>query len=274
MERKPVVAGFFYPSNLQELKRVVRDFYGESFKVNGNTLIPPIGIIVPHAGYIYSGETAAKAFKKVFERGVVKRVFLLGPNHTGMGLPISIFPEGSWETPFGKVQVDGEISKYISKALNIPNDEIGHLQEHSLEVQLPFIQYVMDNNFKIIPICMMDQSNSAAKKIGQVLREIISDGDLIVASSDMNHYESHETTLKKDQKVIEKIKNMDIEGIYDTIKTYKITMCGYGPISTLLYIGFNDIEIIEHVTSGERSGDFESVVGYMSAILTSVKNIK
>jgi len=267
--RNPVVAGTFYPSNTENLKSLIKELFGDSFKVNSEKLIPPMGVIVPHAGYIYSGETAAKAYKKIFEKGIAKRVFLLGPNHTGLGSKISIFTSGSWETPLGKIKVDEKTTRKILKELDIYNDEFAHLNEHSLEVQLPFLQYAMGNDFEIVPICMMDQSLETSKKLGKILANIIEDGDLVVASSDMNHYESHEKTLLKDEKVIETLKKMDLQEMYDRIKRYNITMCGYGPVAVLLSIGFDDIEIIDHTTSGEKSGDYEAVVGYISAIVSN-----
>lgn len=269
--RNPVVAGTFYPSNPEKLKNLLKSFFGDSFKVNTEKLIPPMGAIVPHAGYIYSGETAAKAYKKVFEKGIAKRVFLLGPNHTGLGSKISVFTSGSWKTPLGTINVDGKIAGKILKELDIYNDESAHSREHSLEVQLPFLQYAIGNDFEIVPICMMDQSLETSKNLGEILADIIEEGDLIIASSDMNHYESHEKTLLKDEKVIETLKNMNLQEMYDTIRRYNISMCGYGPVAALLSIGFTDIEIIDHTTSGLISGDYEAVVGYLSAIVSNLQ---
>lgn len=269
--RNPVVAGTFYPLNPEKLKNLIKGFFGDNFKVNTEKLIPPMGVIVPHAGYIYSGETAAKAYKKVFEKGIAKRVFLLGPNHTGLGSKISIFTSGSWKTPLGRIKVDEKTAGKILKDLNIHNDEFSHLNEHSIEVQLPFLQYAMENDFEIIPICMMDQSLETTKNLGKILANIIEEGDLVIASSDMNHYESHEKTLLKDEKVIETLKKMNLEEMYDTIRRYNISMCGYGPVAVILSLGFSDIEIIDHTTSGEKSGDYEAVVGYLSAILSNLQ---
>jgi len=269
--RNPMVSGTFYPSNPEKLKNLLKSFFGDNFKVNSEKLIPPMGVIVPHAGYIYSGETAAKAYKKVFKKGIAKRVFLLGPNHTGIGSKISIFTSGSWETPLGGIKVDEKTAGKILKDLDTHNDESAHLREHSLEVQLPFLQYAMGNDFEIIPICMMDQSLETSKNLGKILANIIEEGDLVIASSDMNHYESHEKTLLKDEKVIETLKNMNLQEMYDTIRRYNISMCGYGPVAVLLSIGFSDIEIIDHTTSGQISGDYEAVVGYLSAILSNLQ---
>jgi len=269
--RKSVVAGTFYPSNPEKLKNIIKSFFGDNFKINTEKLIPPMGVIVPHAGYIYSGETAAKAYKKIFEKGIAKRVFLLGPNHTGLGSKISIFKNGFWETPFGKIKVDEKASGKILKDLDNYNDEYAHLNEHSLEVQLPFLQYAMGNDFEIVPICMMDQSLETSKNLGKILANIIEAGDLVIASSDMNHYESHEKTILKDEKVIETLKKMNLQEMYDTIRRYNISMCGYGPVAVLLSIGFSDIEIIDHTTSGEKSGDYEAVVGYISAIVSNLQ---
>ncbi|PNR96712.1 AmmeMemoRadiSam system protein B [Petrotoga sp. 9PWA.NaAc.5.4] len=266
MKRKAVVAGTFYPSNPQKLKNTLKNFYGENFSPDTNHIISPMGIITPHAGYIYSGETAVKAYKRVFEQGIAKRVILIGPNHTGLGSPISLFEEGSWETPLGTIDVDDKACQKIIKDLNLSNDPFAHFKEHSLEVQLPFLQFVLSNNFKIVPICLMDQRLETAKKIAYVIRNLLKEGDLVIASTDMNHYENHLTTIEKDNKVIQAIQNMDVEAMYDTIKRYNITMCGFGAVAALLNIGFKKVEIIDHTTSGDKSGDYNAVVGYLSAV--------
>ncbi|HOB15698.1 MAG TPA: AmmeMemoRadiSam system protein B [Defluviitoga sp.] len=270
MVREPVVCGAFYPSNPERLKMMLADFFGEEYAPELNKLMPPSGVIVPHAGYVYSGATAAKAYKKVFQEGKANRVFLIGPNHTGLGSPISIYEKGSWKTPLGLIEVDDKTSKYLIEKINQPNDEIAHFREHSLEVQLPFLQYILNNDFQIVPICLMDQSLKTAKRLGKIIREIIEEGDLIVASTDMNHYESHEKTIEKDNKIIEAIKNLDLEAMYDSIRRYNISMCGFGTVATAISVGFTKVEIVEHITSGEKSGDYHAVVGYLSGVLSGL----
>jgi AmmeMemoRadiSam system protein B len=270
MVREPIVSGSFYPSNPERLKSMLEDFFGEKYTPNLTQLIPVTAVIVPHAGYIYSGGTAAKAYKKVFQEGKANRVFLIGPNHTGLGSPISVYEKGSWRTPLGLVDVDSEATKYIISNIKQPNDELAHLREHSLEVQLPFLQYILNNNFKIVPISLMDQRLSTARRLGNIIREIIKEGDLIVASSDMNHYEDHEKTIEKDNKIITAIKNLDLDAMYNAISQYNISMCGYGAVATAISVGFKKVEIIEHTTSGEKSGDYRAVVGYLSGVLSDL----
>lgn len=270
MVREPIVSGTFYPSNPKRLKSMLESFFGKEYVPNLSKLMPPTAVIVPHAGYIYSGETAAKAYKKVFQEGKANRAFLIGPNHTGLGSSVSVYEKGSWKTPLGSVDVDSEATKHIISRIKQPNDESAHLREHSLEVQLPFLQYILNNDFQIIPICLMVQSLSTARKLGGILKEIIQDGDLIVASTDMNHYENHEKTIEKDGKIIEAIKKLDLDTMYNAIRQYNISMCGYGAVATAISIGFKKVEIIEHTTSGEKSGDYHAVVGYLSGVLSEL----
>lgn len=265
MIRYPVVAGSFYPDSKSELIDTLKNFFGE-LPERKDDLIPVTGLISPHAGYVFSGKTASYGYYEIFKKGKIKSVIIIGPNHTGIGPDISVYSDGSWITPLGEVEIDEKALSLLSK-LNINGDYSAHKYEHSIEVQLPFLQYLYGNNFKIIPIVLGNQSLETSKKLAIALKEIADDGTLIIASSDMNHYESHEITLKKDEFIIDALKKNNPELLYDYVKEYNITACGYGCINTLLYFGFNKTRILYHTTSAEAFGDYYRTVGYLSAIL-------
>ncbi|SHF28654.1 hypothetical protein SAMN02745164_02170 [Marinitoga hydrogenitolerans DSM 16785] len=264
MTRYPVVSGTFYPKDKNELIEIMEEFFPILPETPKN-YIKPTGLISPHAGYIFSGKTASYGYYEIFKKGEIKTVIIIGPNHTGVGPNISVYPEGTWITPFGTIEIDEKAKKIISK-LQIIGDYSAHQYEHSIEVQLPFLQYLYGNDFKIIPIVMGDQSLKTSKKLAEALKEIIDEGTLIVASSDLNHYEEHEITMKKGEIIIKALRNKDPEELYNNIKEHQITACGYGCINTLLYMNFEKIRIIHHTTSAEAFGDYNQTVGYLSAI--------
>ena len=265
MIRYPVVAGSFYPEKISDLNDLMEEFFGELPDIPKN-YIKPTGLISPHAGFVFSGKTASYGYYEIFKKGKIKSVIIIGPNHTGIGPNISVFPEGTWFTPYGEIEVDEKARLLLSK-LQITGDYSAHHYEHSIEVQLPFLQYLYGNTFKIIPIILGNQSLETSKMLSQALKEIIDDGTLIIASSDLNHYESHELTIKKDERIIKDLKELNPELLYDDIKKYSISACGYGCINTLLYMGFDNVRILYHTTSAETFGDYERTVGYLSAIL-------
>ncbi len=271
MDRKPVASGSFYPSDSEELRDYIRDLFtskrgpGElpdpdGFKKN-------VGLIVPHAGYVYSGTTAAYAYLAASEFGKPDLVVIIGPNHTGYGKPISVWPMGSWKTPLGSVSVDESVANSLVDLFHASSlDYDAHLFEHSIEVQIPFLQFTLGTGFKILPICMMDQRMDVARELGNALRKILSGKRVwVVASTDLNHYEDHETTIYKDKLIMDAIAANKVEEIYDAIDKEHITMCGFGCVATLLYIDIGTPKILKHSTSGEVSEDLNQEVGYMAA---------
>ena len=274
--RKPVVAGAFYEANKEELiKRIEWCF---KHKLGPGKLSPKeeikkrntIGIISPHAGYIYSGPIAANGYYELSKEEKPEIVIVIGPNHHGLGKPVSIFPGGYWETPLGKVEVPKDLVKKITNKCRIIDiDEMAHLYEHSIEVQLPFLQYIYGNDFKLIPIVMLVQNPDVAIDIGDALSEIVSTKKaIVIASTDFTHYEPHDMVIKKDNEGIKKILNMDIRGLYDVIFEKNLTMCGYGGVMVLMEIAkklnAQIVETLRHSTSGEITGDYSQVVGYAS----------
>ena len=263
--RKPVAAGAFYPADAEELK----DYMHQVIK-HKIPKIKPKAIIVPHAGYIYSGQTAAKAFGMIDDFDVY---IVLGPNHTGLGKEISVF-EGAYEIPFGTVETDNELGELLVHNSSVDVDYYAHLQEHSIEVQLPFIDFISKKPYKIVPIVIGTHNREKLRHLGMALAEAIKNyrkDILIVVSSDMNHYENQDTTIKKDELAIKALENLDEEEFFNRVEQYDISMCGaaasYAAVVAAKLLGAKEARLIEHTTSGDVNGDYDQVVGYASIII-------
>jgi AmmeMemoRadiSam system protein B len=266
LSRNPAVAGAFYPADSKEINSYLQSVFTPS-----HDKIHPKSIIVPHAGYVYSGHIAAKAYSLIdsFDTYII-----LGPNHTGLGEEISVF-DGIYRMPYGDVEPDSEmIDAIISNCEYAKRDYLAHIQEHSIEVQLPFINYVTDKPYKIVPIVIGTHSRAKLKKLAGVLSSIIdqtSKDVLIVVSSDMNHYESQEITLQKDQMVLDKILTLDEESMFDAVESNGVSMCGvacaYAAILASKNLGASNAKLIEHATSGDVNFDYSQVVGYASIVI-------
>ncbi|AAD35181.1 hypothetical protein THMA_0083 [Thermotoga maritima MSB8] len=276
MKRKPAVAGLFYPSRRDELIEQIRMCFLDKRIGPGKLPGPvetklqnPIGLVSPHAGYIYSGPVAAWGFLEAVKFGEPSVVVIIGPNHTGLGRPVGVWPEGEWETPLGTVPVNERaVEIVLSNSRYAEEDFMSHIREHSIEVQIPFLQFVF-GEVSIVPICLMDQSPAVAEDLASALAKLVAEfpGVLIIASTDLNHYEDQRTTLRKDSYIIEAIEGMDPSLLYEYLVREDISMCGYGGVATLLNMDFENVRILKHATSGDVSGDTLEVVGYLSAIL-------
>lgn len=266
MIRKPAVAGRFYPSSPDAIKRQIKEFI-----VEPEEKIDARGIISPHAGYIYSGAVAGAVYSHI---NIPEVVIILGPNHTGLGETVSIITSGEWELPFGNVKINDSLANAIlSYSRYIRDDNIGHLHEHSLEVQIPFIQY-FKKHFEIVPISMMTMDYEICEDVGVAISEAVKKSaktSLIIASTDMTHYESHESAKSKDKKAIEQILKLDPKSLFDTVKKNNISMCGIAPSTAMLIacknLGANEAKLIKYMTSGDVSGDYDQVVGYAGLII-------
>ena len=226
-----------------------------------------MGLICPHAGYLYSGPVAAHAFYELAIDGKPDTVVLLGPNHTGYGSALSIMREGTWQTPLGNVEIDSSLADAIlqeTKILDI--DELAHRFEHSLEVQLPFLQYLYGDKFKIVPISFLMQDYDSAVEVGRALVEALdATNTVVIASSDMTHYEPAKVAAAKDQAALKEVSALNAKGFYDTVESQNITACGYAPITALITyaVGVNaKAELLSYHNSGDITGDHSSVVGY------------
>ncbi|MCX7990463.1 MAG: AmmeMemoRadiSam system protein B [Proteobacteria bacterium] len=264
--RQTVVAGQFYPSNPVKLKNMLKEFIKKDLPKKSVK-----ALIAPHAGYVYSGSVAGIVYSSV---NIPDDIILLGPNHTGMGRFFSIMTEGIWETPFMDVPINNKLANLIIKSNGlIEDDYLAHLKEHSLEVQLPFLVEI-NPNISIVPITIMSSKYEYLREIGLSIGKAIRDYDkevLIVISSDMSHYVSHDWALKNDKRAIERVLDLDSKGLFDVCRELDITMCGLSPavvgIEASKTLGATKGELIRYATSGEVSGDYDYVVGYAGLII-------
>ncbi len=267
MKRKPAVAGQFYPDSPTDLSRQVEDFITPDAEKE-----EAIGIVSPHAGLIYSGRVAGEVYSRV---SMPHTVILIGPNHTGIGRPVSIMSSGSWQMPTGELKINEEIAGRLKeKSGLIEEDATAHEMEHSIEVQLPFILH-FSQEVMIVPIMLMHDSLDICRQVGEAIADVINESKypiLIAASSDMSHYETDTIARRKDNTAIEKVLNMDPEGLYTTVINEHISMCGILPVATMLYaakkLGAKESVLVKYMTSGEVSGDFNQVVGYAGMIIS------
>ncbi|MDW8083796.1 MAG: AmmeMemoRadiSam system protein B [Candidatus Caldarchaeum sp.] len=275
--RRPAVAGLFYEATKKELLKQVEDCFLSGVgpgtlpkKTWGKSRVP--ALICPHAGLMYSGPVAAHAYLLLEKYSPPESVIVFGPNHYGIGTIVSIYPSGYWSTPLGDVKIDDELAEKIAQTREFFFlDEASHSREHSIEVQLPFLQYVY-GEFEFVPICINDQSLETCVEIGEAVAEVVHGRNvLMIASTDFTHYEPHETVLKKDRLALERIAELDVAGLYRVLESHRITMCGYGAVAALLSaakkLGAEKAHTLKQATSGDTSGEYESVVGYASCII-------
>ncbi len=263
--RHPAVAGRFYPDDPADLRAEAEAYLSQS-QSKDQVAVRAIGCIAPHAGYMYSGHVAGAVFAHV---EIPECCIVLCPNHTGMGQPLSVMSEGVWETPLGNVLIDGPIASALKgKFAELREDAAAHRAEHAIEVELPFLQ-LRRPELRFVPIAIGTRDLAALEDLGHALASVIgskNDHTLIVASSDMNHYESDAVTRVKDQQAIERILSLDPRGLFDVVTQQNISMCGYGPAVAMLTaardLGATSAELLRYATSGDVSGDRRMVVGY------------
>ncbi|HUZ47456.1 MAG TPA: AmmeMemoRadiSam system protein B [Terriglobia bacterium] len=269
--RAPAVAGRFYPANLEDLAHEVDTHLAPGAPSEGK--IPgAIGCVVPHAGYMYSGHVAGAVYQLLPPRS---RYIILGPNHWCRGARLSVMSAGQWLTPLGRVAVDAELANRLLKKCDLlAEDANAHASEHSLEVQLPFLQRLR-NAFTFVPIAIGPVDFDSLVLLGHAVAQAIQDSNepvLMIASSDMNHYEPDGVTREKDQKAIEKILQLDPAGLLDVIEREDISMCGYGPAIVMLTaasdLGAKKGRLIKYATSADTGGDPQAVVGYAGIIIS------
>jgi len=261
MQRQPAVAGQFYAGNSTQLRSDLATLIPEA---HGRRKV--VGIIAPHAGYIYSGAIAGTAYAAV---EIPATVLVLGPNHHGAGAGVALYPDGEWLTPLGPVTINSRLNSLLQQHVPlIRSDTVAHELEHSLEVQLPFIQNLRpDATFSAI--CLGHGEYEAVRRIGEgVAAAIRAYGAevLIVASSDMTHYESAEAARRKDNLALERVLGFDPQGLLQVCRSERITMCGVVPAAVMLVaageLGASRAELVAYGTSGDVTGDNRQVVGY------------
>jgi MEMO1 family protein len=264
--RHPAVSGRFYPGKADKLLADIADYTSERVEP-----VSALGCVVPHAGYMYSGHVAGAVYSRL---NVPRRCIVLCPNHTGMGRPLAIVSQGSWETPLGEVAIDELLAGDLKVRFPLLDEDVNaHRSEHAAEVQLPFLQ-VRQKELSIVPIALGTGDYQALHGLGEAIADVVAELEepvLIVASSDMNHYEPDAVTRIKDRKAIDRILSLDPRGMYDVVMNEDISMCGFGPTVAMLTaakgLGAKSAELIKYATSGDISGDRNMVVGYAGVVV-------
>lgn len=267
MIRKAAFAGRFYPRESAALTDVLKECIPRA-----DPRFAAKAILVPHAGYVYSGAVAGAVYSAV---RLPRKFVILCPNHTGLGAPVSIMSQGEWETPLGRVEIDSQLAQSIrQQSFIVQENALAHRGEHALEVHLPFLQHLLGNDFQFVPISVGTCRYESLQDLGFALSTAILDSPepvLMIASSDMNHFESAERTRVKDQMAIDAILKLQGRQLHQVVQAEGISMCGYGPavavIEAGLRLGAEKAELLRYANSGEVNGDFSSVVGYAGLVI-------
>jgi AmmeMemoRadiSam system protein B len=267
--RQAAVAGRFYPRDPADLRAEAGAYLSSS--AASSEPARAVGCMVPHAGYIYSGHVAGAVFARV---EIPRTCVVLCPNHTGVGRALAIMSEGAWETPMGEVPIDSELAAALQQRFPaLEEDAAAHRAEHAAEVELPFLQ-IRQPELTFVPVALRTRHFEPLEQLGTALAEVIvaqKDPILIVASSDMNHYESDAVTRVKDHRAIERILTLDPRGLYEVVTQQAISMCGLGPAVVMLTaarkLGASAAELVKYATSGDISGDRDLVVGYAGVVI-------
>jgi len=264
--RQPAVAGRFYPRDADDLRAEA-----QSYLASNKTPAPAIGCIAPHAGYMYSGQVAGAVFSQIT---IPPRCLVLCPNHTGKGHPLAVMSDGAWTTPLGDVTINSDLAvKLKAHFPMLEEDSAAHRAEHAAEVELPFLQ-LLQPRLSFVPIALGTRQFEILERLGEAIAQVVAaekDPILIVASSDMNHYESDAVTRVKDHRAIERILTVDARGLYEVVTQQDISMCGLGPAVVLLTaarrLGATGADLVRYATSGDISGDRQMVVGYAGVVV-------
>jgi AmmeMemoRadiSam system protein B len=269
--RHPAVAGRFYPDDPEELRSEVHAYLSPADSKDISP-VRAIGCIAPHAGYMYSGHVAGAVFARI---EIPRLCIVMCPNHTGMGCALSIMSEGAWETPLGEVAIQDNFAGALKRRFPaLEEDTAAHRAEHAAEVELPFLQ-LLQPQLRFVPIALGTGRLEVLEQLGLALADVIvqhTERVLIIASSDMNHYESDAITRVKDHQAIERILTLDPHGLHEVVTQQNISMCGYGPTVAMLtaarQLGAKSAELVKYATSGDISGDRNMVVGYAGVIVS------
>jgi AmmeMemoRadiSam system protein B len=272
--RTAAVAGMFYPKEKNQLLQSIEDSISSEFGAGNTEYSEKIfGAVCPHAGYMYSGPIATHSFSAI-ARQDFELAIILGPNHWGIGCDIATLKDCQWESPLGNVEVDSDSAKrinQISKLVEI--DFFSHTREHSIEVQIPMLQYFYKKNFKILPIALNNQEYEFALEVGSAVAKLATEKkSIIIGSSDFTHYEENEYAHSQDKALIEPILEMDVDKFYKVLRDRRVTACGYGAIASTMVackeLGAKKGRLLQYATSGDVTGDKSSVVGYASIVFS------
>ena len=274
--RKAAVSGMFYPGSSKALKTQVNDFLNKATMMVKDVPGRLMGMVVPHAGYIYSGQVAAYAYQLLKNRDYETGI-LIGPNHHGAGQnKTSVYASGSFETPLGSMEIDHEMAQNIlSLHTEAAFDSLAHSEEHALEVQIPFLQ-IIHPNLKIVPIVMADYAKEECEKLAHaIIQSVLKKKDgkvLIIASSDLSHYHPYDEAVRLDRLAIELIEKMDVQEFYrHGSRNRYVELCGFGPVMTMLLaakeLGADTAKSLYYANSGDVTGDRSQVVGYTAVAI-------
>jgi AmmeMemoRadiSam system protein B len=274
--RPPAFAGSWYAGTHESLKKQIEEVFTHKL---GPGSLPTVmkdgprnivGLVSPHAGYMYSGPVAAHGYYQLAKDGKPDVLVIFSPNHTGRGSALAAMREGVWRTPLDDLEIDTATADEILQASSIIDvDEVAHTYEHSIELQLPFLQYMYGSDFKFVPITFMMQDLESSREVGKATAKALSGKNaLVIASTDMSHYEPQERAEKKDKMALEAAVKLDEEQYYSIIESQAVSSCGYGPtiaaITASKKLGAKKAKLLCYRTSGDITGDYSQVVGYAS----------
>ena len=269
--RRPAVAGQFYPASPSVLRKTIEECFLHEI---GPRKLPPaegskmIGLVCPHAGYTYSGPVAAHSYLALSAMASCNLIIIIGPNHYGMGSGVAVPSVKKWQTPLGEVPIAKNAAEDLVETSGIIDiDDLSHIQEHSIEVQIPFLQFIFNKPFKILPVSMLLQDKKTAIEVGEAVAEIAMKWkSFVIASSDLTHYEPHDIASKKDRELIKAIESLDVDAHYEILRKLNLTACGYGPIASVMtaskILGAKNGKLLQYATSGDTGGSRDAVVGY------------
>jgi len=276
-KRPPAQSGTFYPDTEGALRTQIQQSFLHPLGPGAIPTIPGtrnqnlLGLIVPHAGYRYSGPVAAHSYYRLASAGIFESIIILGPNHTELGSGVSTMTEGEWSTPLGDVPIDTDLAQEIVDTSHLVDvEDEAHRNEHSIEVQLPFLQFIYPRRFKFVPICMMLQDLQTSIEVGEAIAKAAENHRAIVlASSDWTHYEPQEQAQSKDKQAIEEALQMNEKKFQEIIEERSVSACGYGPVTAMIHAaklrGAKSGNLLSYQTSGDVTGDKSAVVGYAAA---------
>lgn len=271
--RKSVIAGTWYPGSANALRREIQQYLDQAAlpELQGR----PAALVSPHAGYVYSGPIAAFGYKTL-KKGEFEKVIIVGPSHRAYFRGAALFGAGGFETPLGIVETDSGLTESLAEATPmIKSTPDAHAQEHSIEIQLPFLQVVL-GDFRFVPVLMGEQSRGICEAVAAAITPALADGKtLLVASSDLSHYRPYDSAVKIDKVVLDRIENMDADGLLDDLESGRAEACGGGPIAVAMKVSkrlqAEKSTILKYANSGDISGDRSGVVGYVSAVFSKDK---
>ena len=260
--RKPAVAGTFYPGNPHDLKAEIQTYLNDATTSSGDL---PVGFIVPHAGYIYSGPVAACAYKHILDRAFEK-VVILAPSHFDAFEGLSIYPGDALETPLGPIEISAEDRDRLTGLQGVQSSELGFRQEHSLEVQLPFLQHLLKPGWKVVPIVMGYQHREVTDLAAQIVKDYLTGSVLVIISSDLSHYHPYNVAKEIDGRLCSFIREWNLEGLWRAQSSQQVEACGFGPIFAFL-TALDDrtdvnVQVLDYRNSGDTAGTKDHVVGY------------